>query len=153
MSGWDDKPVIIGQRQQRPTVAKGSALNIAQRNGSILSSESKGAGQSKGAANHQHIAKLDRDDAPKPPEKVSVDVGKAVAMGRMAIKNAEGKSMTQKELATSVNAKPQDIADLETGRAVPDQALLGKLERKLNVKLRGAKNLIGTPLHAKKDKK
>ncbi|KIR26476.1 multiprotein-bridging factor 1 [Cryptococcus deuterogattii 99/473] len=68
----------------------------------------------------------------------------------MAIKNAEGKSMTQKELATSVNSKPQDIADLESGRAVPDQALLGKLERKLNVKLRGAKNLIGTPLHPKK---
>lgn len=28
----------------------------------------------------------------------------------MAIKNAEGKSMTQKELATSVNAKPQDVS-------------------------------------------
>ncbi|ADV22149.1 multiprotein-bridging factor 1 [Cryptococcus gattii Ru294] len=149
MSDWD-KPTIIGFRQQKPTVAKGSSLNAAQRAGLVLSSESKGAGQSKGPADHQRIAKLDRDDAPKPPEKVSADVGKAVATARMAIKNAEGKSMTQKELATSVNAKPQDIADLESGRAVPDQALLGKLERKLNVKLRGAKNLIGTPLHPKK---
>ncbi|WVQ83252.1 multiprotein-bridging factor 1 [Cryptococcus sp. DSM 104549] len=150
MSGWDDKPQIIGFRQQRPTVAKGSALNAAQRSGSIVSSESKGAGQAHGPADHQRIAKLDRDDAPKPPEKVSQDVGHAVATARMAIKNAEGKSMTQKELATSVNAKPQDIGDLEAGRAVPDQQLLGKLERKLGVKLRGAKNLIGTPLHPKK---
>ncbi|WWD16311.1 multiprotein-bridging factor 1 [Kwoniella shandongensis] len=150
MSGWDDKPQVIGFRQQRPTVAKGSTLNAAQRTGAVVSTESKGAGQTKGPADHQRIAKLDRDDAPKPPEKVGQDVGKAVAAARMAIKNAEGKSMTQKELATSVNAKPTDITDLEAGRAVPDQQLLTKLERKLGIKLRGAKNLIGTPLHPKK---
>ncbi|KAK8861766.1 multiprotein-bridging factor 1 [Kwoniella newhampshirensis] len=150
MSGWDDKPQIIGFRQQKPTVAKGSALNAAQRQGLVVSTESKGAGQVKGPADHQRIAKLDRDDAPKPPEKVGQEVGKAVATARMAIKNAEGKSMTQKELATSINAKPTDITDLEAGRAVPDQQLLSKLERKLGVKLRGAKNLIGTPLHPKK---
>jgi putative transcription factor len=28
----------------------------------------------------------------------------------MAKKNADGKSMTQKELATAVNAKPQDVS-------------------------------------------
>nr|XP_018266866.1 multiprotein-bridging factor 1 [Kwoniella dejecticola CBS 10117]OBR89024.1 multiprotein-bridging factor 1 [Kwoniella dejecticola CBS 10117] len=104
------------------------------------------------AADHQRIAKLDRDDAPKPPEKIGQDVGKAVATARMAIKNADGKSMTQKELATAVNAQPSAITDLEAGRAVPDQQLLSKLERKLNVKLRGAKNTIGGPLHPPKKK-
>ncbi|WWC58304.1 multiprotein-bridging factor 1 [Kwoniella dejecticola CBS 10117] len=152
MSGWDDKPQIIGYKQQRPTVAKGSALNSAQRSGLVVSSESKGAGQTKGPADHQRIAKLDRDDAPKPPEKIGQDVGKAVATARMAIKNADGKSMTQKELATAVNAQPSAITDLEAGRAVPDQQLLSKLERKLNVKLRGAKNTIGGPLHPPKKK-
>ncbi|WVW81990.1 multiprotein-bridging factor 1 [Kwoniella bestiolae CBS 10118] len=152
MSGWDDKPQIIGFKQQRPTVAKGSALNSAQRSGLVVSSESKGAGQNHGPADHQRIAKLDRDDAPKPPEKIGVEVGKAVATARMAIKNKDGKSMTQKELATAVNAQPSAITDLEAGRAVPDQQLLSKLERKLNIKLRGAKATIGGPLHPPKKK-
>lgn len=39
-------------------------------------------------------------------------VGKALATARMAKKNADGKSMTQKELATAVNAKPQDVSTI-----------------------------------------
>lgn len=70
----------------------------------------------------------------------------------MAKKNADGKSMTQKELATAANAKPQDIADLESGRALPNQQLLGKLERIVGVKLRGAASQIGQPLHGPKKK-
>ena len=45
-------------------------------------------------------------------------VGKALAQARMDKKNAEGKSMTQKELATAVNAKPQEVNDLAT-RSLP----------------------------------
>lgn len=70
----------------------------------------------------------------------------------MAKKNADGKSMTQKELATAANAKPQDIADLESGRALPNQQLLAKLERIVGVKLRGAPSAIGQPLHGPKKK-
>ena len=36
-------------------------------------------------------------------------VGKALAQARTDKKDAEGKSMTQKELATAVNAKQQDV--------------------------------------------
>ena len=150
MSNWDDKPTIIGHGARRPVVAKGSALNAAQRAGTVVSSAAQGRSQTKGPADHGRIAKLDRDDAPKPPEKVDISVGKALAAARMNKKNADGKSMTQKELATQVNAKPQDIADLEAGRAVPNQQLLGKLERVVGVKLRGAANQIGQPLFAKK---
>ncbi len=89
--------------------------------------------------------------------------------------------MTQKDLATAVNAKPSDvsvpqlpsnpssrrklletdgqradpgrkIADLESGKAVPNQPLLIKLERVVGVKLRGAASLIGTPLNGPKKK-
>lgn len=62
------------------------------------------------AADHGRIAKLDRDDAPKPPDKVDPAVGKALAQARADKKNADGKSMTQKELATAVNAKPSDVS-------------------------------------------
>ncbi|CAK9783602.1 putative multi protein-bridging factor 1 [Cutaneotrichosporon oleaginosum] len=150
MSGWDDKPTVIGYGQKRATVAKGSALNAAQRAGTVTSTTAKGRTQTTGPADYQRLGKLDADDAPKPPEKVDISVGKALATARMNKKNAEGKSMTQKELATAVNAKPQDIADLEAGRATPNQALLGKLERVVGVKLRGAASQIGQPLFAKK---
>jgi putative transcription factor len=62
------------------------------------------------AADHGRIAKLDRDDAPKPPEKVDAAVGKALAQARADKKNPDGKSMTQKELATAVNAQPKDVS-------------------------------------------
>lgn len=45
--------------------------------------------------------------------------------------------MTQKDLATKVNEKPSVINDYESGRAVPNQQVLAKLERALAVKLRG----------------
>jgi ribosome-binding protein aMBF1 (putative translation factor) len=53
-------------------------------------------------------------------------------------KDANGKSMSQKDLATKINEKPQVIAEYESGRAVPNTALLAKMERVLGVKLRGA---------------
>ncbi|CAD6576958.1 MAG: hypothetical protein TREMPRED_001829 [Tremellales sp. Tagirdzhanova-0007] len=149
---WD-KPTIIGYGRTRAAVAKGTELNDARRTGAVLETSAKDRAQTKGPADHQRIAKLDRDDAPKPPEKVDVTVGKALAQARTDKKDAEGKSMTQKELATAVNAKQQDIADLESGKAIPNQQLLGKLERVLGVKLRGAAALIGTPLGGPKKAK
>ena len=50
-------------------------------------------------------------------------VGKALANARMAKMKPDGKSMTQKDLATSVNAKPQDVGQLLIRRrllAAPD---------------------------------
>ncbi|KAK1926004.1 putative multi protein-bridging factor 1 [Papiliotrema laurentii] len=152
MSDDWDKPTIIGHGVRRPTQVKGSALNIAQRSGASLATTAKDKGHTKGPADHQRIAQLDRDDAPKPPEKVDQSVGKALAQARAAKVKPDGKSMTQKDLATAVNAKPQDIADLESGRAVPNQQLLAKIERVVGVKLRGAPALIGTPLGGPKKK-
>jgi putative transcription factor len=72
-------------------------------------------------------------------------VAQAISAGRSA------KGLTQKELATKVNEKPQVVNDFEGGRAVPNQQVLGKLERALGVKLRGAN--IGEPLAARGAKK
>jgi hypothetical protein len=38
-------------------------------------------------------------------------VGKALAQARQAKLKPDGKSMTQKDLATAVNAKPQDVSE------------------------------------------
>lgn len=45
------------------------------------------------------------------------------------------KKLTQKELATAINEKPQVVGDYEAGRAVPNPQIISKLERKLGVKL------------------
>lgn len=45
------------------------------------------------------------------------------------------KKMTQKELATAINEKPQVVAEYESGKAIPNPQIITKLERKLGVKL------------------
>lgn len=52
--------------------------------------------------------------------------------------------MTQKALATAANEKPQVVQEYENGKAIPSQAVLSKLEKILQVKLRGSN--IGAPL-------
>lgn len=43
--------------------------------------------------------------------------------------------MTQKELATAINEKPQVVAEYESGKAIPNGQIISKLERQLGVKL------------------
>jgi ribosome-binding protein aMBF1 (putative translation factor) len=43
--------------------------------------------------------------------------------------------MTQKELATAINEKPQVVGEYESGKAIPNPAIISKLERSLGVKL------------------
>ena len=77
--------------------------------------------------------------------KISTSVRKAIQKGR------QDKSLTQKELAQKINAKPTVINDYESGRAIPNNYILGKMERVLGIKLRG-KN-IGEPIIKKFKKK
>lgn len=60
------------------------------------------------------------------------------------------KQLTQKDLAVKINEKPQIVQDYEQGKAIPNQQILGKLERALGVKLRGKD--IGQPLTGPKKK-
>ncbi|KII67740.1 Multiprotein-bridging factor 1 [Thelohanellus kitauei] len=77
-----------------------------------------------------------------PVKTVDIKVGIAIQKARSA------KKLTQKDLATLINEKVKSIADFENGSAPINNAILGKLERALDVKLRG-KN-IGAPLEHKK---
>lgn len=43
--------------------------------------------------------------------------------------------MTQKELATAINEKPQVVAEYESGKAIPNPQIISRIERKLGVKL------------------
>lgn len=147
---WDSV-TVIGSKSRiggggapRQAVARTAGqLNAARRSGNVVATEKKYAtGNTRGDPEGQKLAKIDRDNEVAPPKKIDASVGKTISKARLE------KKMTQKDLATKVNEKPNVINDYEAGRAVPNQQLLGKLERALGVKLRG-KN-IGEPLFGKK---
>lgn len=45
--------------------------------------------------------------------------------------------LTQKDVAQKINEKPSVLQEYESGKAIPNPQILGKLERALGVKLRG----------------
>ncbi|CAD7686530.1 unnamed protein product [Nyctereutes procyonoides] len=69
---------------------------------------------------------------------VTLELGKVIQQGW------QSKGLTQKDLATKINKKPQVIADYESGRAIPNNQVLGKIERAIGLKLRGKD--IGKPI-------
>ena len=56
-------------------------------------------------------------------------LGKALMQARTA------KGMSQKDLATKINEKPQIVQEYESGKAIPNPGVIVKLERALGVKL------------------
>ena len=113
-------------------------------------------------------AKLDRADEAGKHKTVSTDVRKLIIQGRNAKvrrigraapqrPRAEGvrcgaalQGWTQKDLATRIQEKPQVINEYENGKAIPNNQVLGKIERQIGIKLRGKS--IGEPLSGPKKK-
>jgi len=72
--------------------------------------------------------KLEESDETK-HAKVDKSLSKAIMRARMS------KKWTQKQLATAVNEKPQVVGEYESGKAIPNGALITKMERALGCKL------------------
>lgn len=146
---WDTK-TIIG-RGVRPSGSNSSstptAYERAKQVGAITENDRKvTAGTNKGhiGTDHQRIAKLDRENEVAPPPKVPPTVGKTIGQRRQELK------LTQKDLGTKINEKPQVVQEYESGKAIPNPQILAKMERALGVKLRGKD--IGAPLGGPKKK-
>ena len=60
---------------------------------------------------------------------VSKDLRLAITQAR----NAKG--LTQKQLATQLNMQPQVINEYESGKAIPNNQVIAKIERALGAKL------------------
>ncbi|XP_052109315.1 multiprotein-bridging factor 1a [Arachis duranensis] len=93
------------------------------------------AGTNKAASSSTSLntKRLDDDTENLAHERVPTELKKALMQARM------DKKLTQAQLAQIINEKPQVIQEYESGKAIPNQQIIGKLERALGAKLRGKK--------------
>ncbi|XP_017777999.1 PREDICTED: endothelial differentiation-related factor 1-like [Nicrophorus vespilloides] len=132
MSDWDTYTVLKKRVAKGSTMKSEQAVNAARRQGAQVDTQQKwGAGSNKQHAATKNTAKLDRETEELRHESISLDIGKLIQQGR------QSKNMSQKELATKINEKPQVITDYEAGRGIPNNIILGKIERAIGLKLRG----------------
>ena len=115
-SHQDWKPVTLN-RLYTPT----EKLKNAQRSGQTTS-VSRNPVQNKSA-------KLDAETENFTIVKSGLTLGKEIQNGRTA------KKLTQKQLATMLNEKPQVIQQYENGQAIPNPQIINKLQKTLGVKL------------------
>jgi len=120
---WDSVTVL--RKNKRQLKDNGSTKSSLTNNNVTV--EKKGGNREIGSK----LAKLDNADEAEKIETVSLSLSQKIQQGRAS------KGMKQKDLATKINVKPQVIGDYESGRAVPDNKILGKIERALGIKLRG----------------
>ncbi|KAL2523521.1 Multiprotein-bridging factor 1b [Abeliophyllum distichum] len=133
----DWEPVVM--RKRAPTAAARKdekAVNAARRSGAEIETVRKSnAGTNKAASSSTTLntRKLDEDSENLAHEKVPSELKKSIMQARL------DKKLTQAQLAQMINEKPQIIQEYESGKAIPNQQIISKLERTLGVKLRGKK--------------
>ncbi|XP_017029862.1 endothelial differentiation-related factor 1 homolog isoform X1 [Drosophila kikkawai] len=132
MSDWDSVTVLRKKAPKSSTLKTESAVNQARRQGVAVDTQQKyGAGTNKQHVTTKNTAKLDRETEELRHDKIPLDVGKLIQQGR------QGKGLSQKDLATKICEKQQVVTDYEAGRGIPNNLILGKMERVLGIKLRG----------------
>ncbi|XP_017128518.1 endothelial differentiation-related factor 1 homolog [Drosophila gunungcola] len=132
MSDWDSAPTVLRKKAPKSNLKTESAVNNARRQGVAVDTQQKyGAGTNKQHVTTKNTAKLDRETEELRHDKIPLDVGKLIQQGR------QGKGLSQKDLATKICEKQQVVTDYEAGRGIPNNLILGKMERVLGMKLRG----------------
>ncbi|PRP86943.1 putative transcription factor Mbf1 [Planoprotostelium fungivorum] len=131
---WD--PVVIGKKTDKPKTNEEALRAAAQQGVAIETVKKYNAGTNK-AGGPANAAKLENETEELHVTRVSLSVSQKLQQARVA------KGWTQKELATKINEKPQVVNEYESGKAIPSQQIMNKLERALGAKIRGKKNGIG----------
>ena len=131
-TGQDWGAVNVGRASAgRVTVPKTAAgIDRLRATGALTTERKFGAGGNASAHSGAGInaRKIEESDELK-HAKVDKSLSKAIQQARMA------KKMTQKELATKMNEKPQVVGEYESGKAIPNGQIISKMERVLGCKL------------------
>lgn len=128
----DWEPVVLNRPKPKAAETKSAkAVNAAIRAGAAVETVKKhDAGTNKKSA-PASARKLDEATEPVGLERVGAEVRSMIQRARVA------KRMSQAELAKRINERAQVVQDYEGGKAVPNHAVLAKMEKVLEVKLRG----------------
>ncbi|KAH7572302.1 hypothetical protein ACOSP7_015420 [Xanthoceras sorbifolium] len=129
----DWEPVVLHKSKAKAQELRDpKAVNQALRSGAPVQTMKKfDGGSNKKAAPVLNTRKLEEGTEPGNLERVPGEVRQAIQKARLA------KKMSQSELAKLINERPQVVQEYENGKAVPNQAVLAKMEKVLGVKLRG----------------
>jgi putative transcription factor len=132
--GQDWSTVSFSNRPQSAASSshqKQQGLKDAQRTGGQIETSTKfGGGKNGGltaAAAEAH--RLDNDTGEGSHAKVPTELKLALQKAR----NAKG--ISQKQLATQLNMQPQVVNEYESGKAIPNNAIIAKFEKALGCKL------------------
>ncbi|KAF4712192.1 multiprotein-bridging factor 1, partial [Perkinsus olseni] len=130
---WDT--VVFDKRRPGKTSDK-KAVNAARRSGEDVAVEKKfGGGQNLSLKSVcPNATKLDKDAEVFRHARVSTEFKTALQQARL------NKKMSQADLAKAINEKPSVINEYESGKAIPNGAIVQKLNRALGSRLPSAKN-------------
>jgi len=127
----DWETVVVKKKLQKPK-DNDDALRQARQQGQQVDTVKKfNAGTNKTHAAPSNAKKLEEETEEFAVEHVSKSLSLRIQQARQAA------GLTQKELAQKINEKATVINDYESGKALPNQQIISKLERALNAKLRG----------------
>ncbi|KAL7546935.1 hypothetical protein ACHAWF_010265 [Thalassiosira exigua] len=131
-TGQDWGAVNVGRASANRVSVPKSAAGVSRMKamGLVQAERKYGAGANASAHSGAGVnaRKIEESDELK-HNKVDKNLSKAIQQARMA------KKMTQKDLATKINEKPQVIGEYENGKAIPNGQIIVKMERVLGVKL------------------
>ncbi|KAG1330280.1 multiprotein-bridging factor 1b [Cocos nucifera] len=133
----DWEPVVIRKKAPNAAAKKDEkAVNAARRSGAeieTLRKSSAGGNKAASSSTSLNTRKLDEETETLSHERIPLELKKNIMKARM------DKKLTQAQLAQLINEKPQVIQEYESGKAIPNQQIINKLERVLGAKLRGKK--------------
>jgi putative transcription factor len=134
----DWAPVVISKR---PPSAKGKAKEVVDDQGNAVPVEAQkrfAAGTNKNQNAPCYARKLAEETEELKHKTITMEVRLVIQQARTA------KGLKQEDLARLINEPQKVIAEYESGKAIPNQQIFNKLEKALQVKLRGKD--IGGPL-------
>lgn len=134
----DWTPVVLTKtaKQKAAGLSSAHAISQAKMSGAISTEKKFGAAENKSAhaGSGAGLKKLEDSTEEFKHASVNKDLSKSIAQARLA------KKMTQAQLATAINERPQIIQQYECGQAIPNPQILNKLDKALGIHLpRGKK--------------
>ncbi|TMW69057.1 hypothetical protein Poli38472_001213 [Pythium oligandrum] len=131
VQGQDWSTAGWGSKGPQRGVSKEAQLNQARRQGNVVTETRYNAGTNKSSHSGATVnaRKLEEDTDNFKHDAVDRSLSQALMKARA------DKKMTQKQLATAINEKPQIVAEYESGRAIPNGQIISKLERALGCRL------------------